>query len=417
MTIPQTPEIVNTVDGGAIYNSGTLTINGGEISNNSTAKSGGAISANNGTITVNGGEIKNNTANSNGGAIYLGTDSDTATLNLRGGSITGNTASIQGGGILNNGVLNVSGNPVVKNNTAPAYSKGYNIYLRGGKKVNVTGELKSGAEIGVTAPGGDTGVVTSGLSGNGTADSFFADNPDQYVSVNVSGEGTIESWSACTKLSVVSADGEYYISPSSKYYKKNSSSYTEITDTDEISLLSKIEASVTVNDTDDIIAQANPEIASDYIGARFLGVQKKSLANEQTKDRSLRFITEMSSDILLTLNSDESSDYGFVFAALNKNSESDYDKLTVTHSAAHKYSCKGTTNTLSNNFGNDKYTDGEDGYTSYKYITASLYNIPENAKLVARFYITYKGTTYYVNYANGNDVTGTAFDADTVLNG
>ena len=63
-------------------------------------------------------------------------------LNLYGGTITGNSVtgtSSQGGGICDVGTLNVSGNPVVKNNTAPAYNKGYNIYLRGGKKVNVIG--------------------------------------------------------------------------------------------------------------------------------------------------------------------------------------------------------------------------------------------------------------------------------------
>ena len=188
----------STQDGGAVYNSGTLNISGGSFESNSSDKSGGAISAHSGTITINGGEIKNNRAGSHGGAIYLGNkDGNIATLNLRGGTITGNTVTgsdSQGGGICDVGTLNVSGNPVVKNNTAPAYNKGHNIYLRNGKKVNVTGELTDGAEIGVTAPGGGTGVFTSGLSGNGTADSFFSDNPDYYVDVNGSGEGTLASY-------------------------------------------------------------------------------------------------------------------------------------------------------------------------------------------------------------------------------
>ena len=201
-----------TEDGGAIYNSGTLTIDGGTISNNISTKSGGAISAHSGTITINGGEIKNNRAGSHGGAIYLGNkDGNIATLNLRGGTITGNTVTgsdSQGGGICDVGTLNVSGNPVVKNNTAPAYNKGYNIYLRGGKKVNVTGELTDGAEIGVTAPGGGTGDITSGLSGKGTADSFFSDVPDCYVGLTDNNEATLHNMGAHLAGHSISLEGD-----------------------------------------------------------------------------------------------------------------------------------------------------------------------------------------------------------------
>ena len=201
-----------TEDGGAIYNSGTLTIDGGTISNNISTKSGGAISAHSGTITINGGEIKNNRAGSHGGAIYLGNkDGNIATLNLRGGTITGNTVTgsdSQGGGICDVGTLNVSGNPVVKNNTAPAYNKSYNIYLSGGKKVNVTGELTDGAEIGVTAPGGGTGDITFGLSGKGTADSFFSDVPDCYVGLTDNNEATLRNMGAHLAGHSISLEGD-----------------------------------------------------------------------------------------------------------------------------------------------------------------------------------------------------------------
>ena len=197
-----------------------------------------------------------------------------------------------------------------------------------------------------------------------------------------------------------------------KYYSEVGGEYTEINDEDTCNFLEKAEKALTVNNTNDVIAQYNQAIAEEgYIGTRFLGVQKAALNGEETKDRSLRFITEISSDILETLNDDNDADYGFVFAALKADSESTYDKLTIDHQSARKYSCKGTFNTLSGDYGNNDYTS-----TDYKYVTAAINDIPANAKLVARFYITYNGTTYYINYANRNGVTGTAFDADTVLN-
>ena len=185
-----------TKDGGAIYNSGTLTLNGTTITSNSagsgTSGSGGAISAHAGTITVVDAEITDNTAASHGGAIYLGTkDGKSATLNLEGGTITGNTAGNQGGGILHNGILNVKGSPAVYENTAP---NGNNIYLRPSKLINVSGELTSYLNLGVTRENGATDVFTSNLSSNGTHESFFSDNPDFYIADNGSGEALLQRY-------------------------------------------------------------------------------------------------------------------------------------------------------------------------------------------------------------------------------
>ena len=183
-----------TKDGGAIYNSGTLTLNGTTISSNSagygTSGSGGAISAHAGAITIVDAEITGNTAASHGGAIYLGTkDGNTATLNLEGGTITGNTAGNQGGGILHNGILNVKGTPEVYDNTAP---NGNNIYLRPSKLINVSGELTSSLNLGVTRENNATDVFTSNLSSNGSIESFFSDNPDFYIADNGSGEAILQ---------------------------------------------------------------------------------------------------------------------------------------------------------------------------------------------------------------------------------
>ena len=116
--------------GGAIYNEGTMYINGGDYrlnrSDNPTsgyttyggfaynkgghiyingglfvrniAANGGFIYSNGGTITLSGGDIMFNQATKKGGAIYLANGS---VLNLNGGNILRNVASTEGPGVYN----------------------------------------------------------------------------------------------------------------------------------------------------------------------------------------------------------------------------------------------------------------------------------------------------------------------------
>ena len=67
---------------------------------------GGIDNDSSGTVTLNGGTIKNNTATYLGGGIYNGSS---ATVTLNGGTITNNEAE-SGGGIRNDGGT-VNGNP------------------------------------------------------------------------------------------------------------------------------------------------------------------------------------------------------------------------------------------------------------------------------------------------------------------
>ena len=88
--------------GGAIFNDSNLgycylIINGGEIYNNKTNSSGGAI-ANECSLTINGGEIYENTAGEYGGAVCLPDYENNAVLNITGGTFSQNTA-VSGGAI------------------------------------------------------------------------------------------------------------------------------------------------------------------------------------------------------------------------------------------------------------------------------------------------------------------------------
>ena len=100
--------------GGGIFNGGTLTMNGGTISENTSRRGGGIFNC--GTLTVNNGTIiKNITTDDyyayNGGGIY----NESGTVTMSGGTISENTSE-SGGGIYNyQGTVTMSGGTISKN--------------------------------------------------------------------------------------------------------------------------------------------------------------------------------------------------------------------------------------------------------------------------------------------------------------
>ena len=133
-------------DAGGIASEGELTISGGEITDNVVETRGGALYISEGTTTITGGVISRNTSGAQGGGIYVDYK---GTLDLQGGKVTGNT-SADGGGVYvgEKGTLNVQDEPVVENNTG---TRGNNIFLPTGKVINVTDVLDGGAHLDLTA--------------------------------------------------------------------------------------------------------------------------------------------------------------------------------------------------------------------------------------------------------------------------
>lgn len=220
ITISGTKLINNTASryGGAVYlhNGVTATMTGGEISNNHAGKEGGAVhvfyknstfnlsggiitgnsSVDGGAIYLNqepsvlnmtGGIISGNTATGNGGAVYIYRSG--SVCNLSGGTIEKNTANV-GGGIYvnpgNNGQLKISGNPVVKGNTASGDAN--NVYLPSGKKLSISAAMSSGASIGITTESKNYPVVFSGKYSQDYSNYFFADAADAHVNYNANTE-------------------------------------------------------------------------------------------------------------------------------------------------------------------------------------------------------------------------------------
>ena len=105
---------INSGTGGAIFNSGTLTINNSTLYNNTaTGSYGGGAIYNSGTLTVNNSTFNNNNGGqySSGGAIY----NDGGIANVTNDIFTGNTATL-GGAIANIGTLTVTNDTFTNNN-------------------------------------------------------------------------------------------------------------------------------------------------------------------------------------------------------------------------------------------------------------------------------------------------------------
>ena len=160
-------------DGGAIYNEegGTVTISGGTIKNcTSENHSGGAIN-NHGTCEISGGTIENNSAKNNGGGVG---NFDSGVLTISGGTIKNNSANKYGDGVyIGSGTLYMEGNPVIADNDDD------NLYLNGSStKISVGDPFKDGASIGVSLSDYNR-LFTSGFRLNNEdaepTDYFFAD--------------------------------------------------------------------------------------------------------------------------------------------------------------------------------------------------------------------------------------------------
>ena len=149
-----------------VRNTGTLTMNGGTITN--VESSGGAVIVDNGgTFTMNNGAIDNNIANTAGGVMLQGSG---AVFTMVNGSISGNEAATAGGGIrIADGAEFTMTGGTISNNIA---NNGGGVDNRGTFTMN--GGLISGNDARVTAGGGvevrgGLFLMTNGVIENNTA--------------------------------------------------------------------------------------------------------------------------------------------------------------------------------------------------------------------------------------------------------
>lgn len=177
-----------TLNGCVIYNEGTLTITGSGIIRGGNNSDGGVVKGggicNTGTLSIQGGTIQNNTTYSSGGGIY-----NTGTLTIQGGTITSNTATSASGGIYHNGVaLYLQGAPTISGNTVSSANN--NLYLATDKTITVSGPLTNSTAIGITSQVYPW-TFTTGLSGNGDKSKFTADDGIHGIALNSAGNAII----------------------------------------------------------------------------------------------------------------------------------------------------------------------------------------------------------------------------------
>jgi autotransporter family porin len=119
--------------GGAIFNEGILTVDNSTFTNNSASNSGGgAINNNGGTLTVENSTFTNNSATTGfGGSNLGGAIENSGTLTIENSTFANNSATSgfgganYGGAIFNNGILTVD-NSTFTNNSAPIAGAIYN---------------------------------------------------------------------------------------------------------------------------------------------------------------------------------------------------------------------------------------------------------------------------------------------------
>lgn len=147
--------------GGAVYsNMGTITMESGSILNNKAIEStrrfqesagGGVMLGYGAQMTMNGGQIKNNTSDHFGGGISLGSINSSFvnvkeknSFTMNGGHIAGNSSGNSGGGIFiqSNCEAVINSGNITDNRCGGGYFGGGGIYVNGGKEGFPNGELQ-----------------------------------------------------------------------------------------------------------------------------------------------------------------------------------------------------------------------------------------------------------------------------------
>ena len=196
-----------------VENGGTLTINGGIVTQNRTSNNGGAVSVlSGGNLMLFGGDIRDNSGE-NGGAIYL---AEGSALRLSGGTVTGNTATNGGGIYAEPGcsfvVPDGCGIVTVMNNYSSTLEANDDIFLSTGALITMEAAFGEGSEVHVYTPveKGYNTIPTVGTADEDYSYGFVSDNEGRTISWN-STEKALLNIASGNPLSQYNMDDDGYI--------------------------------------------------------------------------------------------------------------------------------------------------------------------------------------------------------------
>ncbi|MDR1025663.1 MAG: InlB B-repeat-containing protein [Treponema sp.] len=198
----------NAVGGGVFVSSGTFTMNGGEISGNTSAASpsfGGGVFVYSGMFTMNDGEISGNTS-AYGGGVFV---SSSGTFTMSGGEISGNTSATvaspsSGGGVSvsSGGTFSMRGGTISGNTSSSYYSSSYGggvsvdggtFSMRGGTISGNTSSSSSSSGGGVSVSSRGIFSMSGGIISGNTSSSYYSSSYGGGVSVSSGGTFTKQS--------------------------------------------------------------------------------------------------------------------------------------------------------------------------------------------------------------------------------
>ena len=411
-----------TVDlGGYTVSGGTFVVSDGNdvTFKNGTIESASYAIQNTATATVDSTATVKSTA-TNASAVF-GAEGSTTNIN---GTVEGNKYGV----IARGGTLNVAGKVTATNDDGRAITlnKGGAADINDGADIDGAYGVVVHKDANLNVNGGDIAGVYHAVSGNGTAadgpytinvtggtltatNGAGIYNPNATGTMNISG-GTItgsttavaagtnstNSISGGTFSSAVPAD---FCATGFQPKTNGDGTYTvEVKDNP-------------LDDVMDRVADGNvfgiPN--SDYRVGAILGVQKKAAvtgasvtstdgAQEALEGNDMRFVAVLNTELL-----EAADDYGFVLVkdsqgrTTNDFTNANFDKVKAFGGNGEKtISCAGTSNTICGDYGKLGTK------TDYKYITCAVNGVNGTESIVARFYVTLNGKTYYGTYGIDN---------------
>ncbi len=168
-------------DGGAIFNSGTLTVNNSVIANNTSTIDGGGIYSGY-PLTVNNTTVTNNSAAGNGGGIWIVDNTFTLTNSV----VDHNVAAGVGGGIGNDGTVTTLLNSTISNNSATRDGGGVYVSNSGASLsadyTTIAGNLADNAASGTYHGGGLANPIgTASFKDSLLGENYAGINPDDCM--------------------------------------------------------------------------------------------------------------------------------------------------------------------------------------------------------------------------------------------